>query len=1102
MRYAILGPLEVRQAEGNVPLGGAKQRALLALLLLHANETVSRERLIDELWGPAPPASARHSLEVYVSQLRKLLAGGNGQALATRPQGYVLKLAPEELDLEGFERLAEEGRRLLRKGDAAGAAACLRESLALWRGPPLGDVVFESSAAYEVARLDELRVAALEDRIEADLAVGRHHELVGELERLVGEHPLRERLRGQLMLALYRCGRQAEALDVYRETRRRLVEELGIEPGPELQRLEKAILEQDSALEPPQAPVAPRRLPRGREALPAVVVAALLVTGLALGGFFLFGRGEGGLARIDANAIGFVDPGSGSIRGEVDLGGRATSAAAGFGSVWVTHFSDDRVSRIDLRTRTIRQTLAVGRGPTGIAAGGGGVWSAALDGTVAWIDPAANTVVKTIPVGNGASGVAFGLGAVWVANTSDGTLSRIDPRRGRVTAVIPTGGDPTGVAVADGALWTTNTLDGTVSRINPRTRTVVDTIHVGNGPDAVAAGTGAVWVANSRDGTVSRIDPTTNAVTATTPVGQTPVGLSVTGDSVWVVDAFDGKLTRLEPSTGKIAAVHRLGDAADAVAATADAVWVAAGPAAKAHRGGKAFTEVPIEGSTLNLDNAFAYDSVTLSIVTITGDGLTGFKRAGGSTQLVPDLATTLPAPSDGGRRYTFTLRKGIRYSTGALVRASDFRRAIERDFRLRSAGAFHYTNIVGASKCERQPRRCGLSSGILADDVARTVTFLLDKPDPEFLYKLTLNFAYPVPPGTLDPRALPNGTVAQRPTPGTGPYMVSDVGLNELRLVRNPFFHEWSKAAQPDGYPDQIVMRLRRKLDDAPAIRAVDRGTLDWISWAAPSTVSDLLLHHRSRLRVNPYQATVFMALNTHVPPFNDLRVRRALNYAIDRNVLTERVGGSIVATPTCQVLPPSFPGYHAYCPYRGPDMAKARKLVDASGTRGMMVTVWSLAELGSYTGRYFVSVLRGLGYDARLKTLGYGTYFATIQDSRNKVQIAWDAWIADYSAASNFINTKLSCRSFKRANPGNLNTAGFCDQRIDAQIQRALKLQETDQRAANVLWARIDREITDQAPWVATNNRNFVALLSRRAGNYQFSPQLGMLIDQLWVR
>ncbi|HEX6662611.1 MAG TPA: ABC transporter substrate-binding protein, partial [Gaiellaceae bacterium] len=1044
------------------------------------------------------PASAHHSLEVYVSQLRKLLANGD-QPLSTRPRGYVLNVDADELDLVRFERVTEEGRRALREGNPALASDRLREGLELWRGPPLADLAFESSAAFEVARLEELRLAALEDRIEADLALGRHHGLVGELDRLVGEQPLRERLQGQLMLALYRCGRQAEALDVYRETRRRLVEELGIEPGPELQRLEKAILEQDPALEaPPQAMPPFRR----RNLLPVVVAAALLVAALALGGYFLFGRGEHGLAKIDANAVGLVDPSSGTIRAEVALDDRTTSATAGFGSVWLTHFSENRVSRIDLRTRTVRQTLEVGRGPTGVAVGGGSVWVAALDGTVSWIDPAANTVVKTIRVGNGASGVAFGLGAVWVANTSDDTLSRIDPRQGRVTAVIPAGGDPTGVAVADGALWTTNRVDATVSRIDPRTRAVVDTVHVGNGPDAIVASAGAIWVANSRDGTVSRIDPRTNAVTATTRVGDTPAGLSVAGDAMWVVSEFYGTLSRLDPSTGVVVATHRLGDVVTAVAATRDAVWVAAGPEAKTHRGGTAFTEVPVEGPTLDLDNAFAYDTVTWSIVTSTGDGLTGFKRAGGSTQLVPDLATTLPAPADGGKRYTFTLRKGIRYSTGKPVRASDFRRAIERDFRLGSPGAFHYTKIVGASNCVKRPRRCDLSRGIVVDDAARTITFRLEARDPEFLYKLTFNFAYPVPPGTPDPRKLPNDTLSQRPTPGTGPYLVAGVGRNELRLVRNPFFHEWSKAAQPDGYPNEIVMRLRRTLDDAAAIRAVDRGELDWISWAGPSTISDLLLHHRSRLRVNPYQATVYMALNTHVPPFDDIRVRRALNYAVDRRALVERLGGSVVATPTCQVLPPGFPGYHPYCPYRGADLAKAQRLVDASGTRGMKVTVWSLAEVGPQTGRYFVSLLRSLGYRARLKQLGFGTYFDTIRDSRNNVQIALDFWVADYPAASNFISTLLSCGSFERASPANLNTAGFCNRRIDAQIRRALELQGTDQRAANALWARIDRQITDQAPWVATNNRNFVALLSKRAGNYQFSPQLGMLIDQLWVR
>ncbi len=240
MEFRILGPLEVLHDGRQVDLGGAKQRALLAMLLLHPNEVVSSDRLIDALWEDDAPETGRKALQVYVSQLRKALGK---ERIATRSPGYRIQVEAEELDLIRFERLV-----------AAGQA---REALSLWRGPPLADFAYHRFAHSETERLEELRLACLEDRIETDLAVGRQAVVVGELEALVGRHPLRERLRAQLMLALYRSGRQAEALEVYQDARRALVDELGIDPSRELRELEQAILRQDPALdlEPAAEPV-------------------------------------------------------------------------------------------------------------------------------------------------------------------------------------------------------------------------------------------------------------------------------------------------------------------------------------------------------------------------------------------------------------------------------------------------------------------------------------------------------------------------------------------------------------------------------------------------------------------------------------------------------------------------------------------------------------------------------------------------------------------------------------------------------------------------------------------------------------------------------
>ena len=256
LEFRILGPFEARQDGEVVRIGGPKQRALLAILVLSANQPVSVDRLIEELWSGRPPGSAAHSIEVYVSQLRKAL--GDPAVIVTQRPGYRLQVEPEHIDLHRFESLVAEGRDAVAVGDPEAGAARLREALGLWRGAPLGDFAFETFAQGAIARLEELRLAALEDRIDADLALGRHTQVVGELEGLVSEHTLRERPRGQLMLALYRAGRQAEALEAYAATRAVLVEELGIEPSPALQRLERAILNHDASLEL-GAPAAIRR---------------------------------------------------------------------------------------------------------------------------------------------------------------------------------------------------------------------------------------------------------------------------------------------------------------------------------------------------------------------------------------------------------------------------------------------------------------------------------------------------------------------------------------------------------------------------------------------------------------------------------------------------------------------------------------------------------------------------------------------------------------------------------------------------------------------------------------------------------------------------
>jgi DNA-binding SARP family transcriptional activator len=301
MEFRLLGPLEVSDSGQPVPLGGANQRALLALLLLNANRVVSLDHIVYELWGDNPPTTAASRVQVYVTNLRKVLdpgraARGESGMLLTRPPGYMLRVQPEAVDLLLFQELTRQARRVLAADPATGSAR-LGEALALWRGPPLGGVVFEGSGWGEITRLNELHVAALEDRIQCDLDLGRHDSLVEELQTLVVANPTRQRLLGQLMLALYRCGRRSEAIKVYRDGRRILTEDFGIHPGAELQTLERAIRKQDPTLEAPPAPGAAREdtplLARPQRLL---VAGAMVLVLTAFGLIGLFPRsGESGI---------------------------------------------------------------------------------------------------------------------------------------------------------------------------------------------------------------------------------------------------------------------------------------------------------------------------------------------------------------------------------------------------------------------------------------------------------------------------------------------------------------------------------------------------------------------------------------------------------------------------------------------------------------------------------------------------------------------------------------------------------------------------------------------------------------------------------------
>ncbi|HYZ20088.1 MAG TPA: BTAD domain-containing putative transcriptional regulator [Gaiellaceae bacterium] len=709
--FRILGPLEVAHGDRRVELGGRKQRALLAILLLRANEVVSADTLIDELWGHTPPPTATKTLRAHVSRLRKALDGDAG-LLETRGHGYLLKIEPAQLDAERFQRLLEDGRRALARREAESAVAKLDAALALWRGPALADFAYDSFARGEIERLEELRLSAVEERIDAELALGRHGEVVAELETLVARHPLRERLRGQLMVALYRSDRQAEALDVYQRGRRALAEELGLQPSEALQQLERQILEHDPVLAAPARAERPLARAPVRTRLRGVVLAGSLALAAVLGAalFQLTRDGTDAATQgTDLSAVGVLDAGKHEVRDRIPLGAAPstvatppTAIAAGLGFVWAASADSSSVVVVDPTTKTVRDTIAVESAPGGIAIGGGWVWvTNSLTGTVSQISPQTLSVVQTVPVGNGPTGIAAGNGQVWVANTSDHTVSKLRARDGKPLGTFPAGPDPGAVALGEGALWVASKLSAAVVKVSPKSGEVLDRIAVGHGPAGVAVGAGSVWVANSLSGTVSRLDPRTGDVRGTVEIGPSADAVAIASGDVWVASGLGRAVSRVRD--GRATTVD-VGDRPTALAAGDGTVYVALRPSGASHAGGtlRVLSSSPMPR---HIDTATAYAPELWTTLALTNDGLVGWRRVGGQagTEMVPDLAVSLPTVSDDGRTYTFQLRRGVRYSNGQLLKASDVRYSLERvytpydtDFVAKRVGNYQHHPLWG----------------------------------------------------------------------------------------------------------------------------------------------------------------------------------------------------------------------------------------------------------------------------------------------------------------------------------------------------------------------------------------------------------------------
>ncbi|RUX27170.1 ABC transporter substrate-binding protein [Mesorhizobium sp. M7A.F.Ca.US.011.01.1.1] len=548
------------------------------------------------------------------------------------------------------------------------------------------------------------------------------------------------------------------------------------------------------------------------------------------------------------------------------------------------------------------------------------------------------------------------------------------------------------------------------------------------------------------------------------------------------------------------------------LAATAAALlagtWLAPAQAEylKEHRGGT--IRLLARSAAGTLDPHINYTDQGWQMYQPIYDGLVAFRKAEGMDgfTIVPDLAEALPQVSNDGKTFTFKLRKGIKFSSGQDLGVKDVVASFQRIFKVSgpTSGTF-YAGIVGADKCLADTKSCTLEGGVVGDEAGGTITININKPDAELLYKLALPHAVVLPADT------PAEDMGSKPIPSTGAYMISAFDPNKgMTVSRNPNFKQWSEEAQPDGYPD--VVQYDFGLSEEAAVTAIQNGEADWMFDALPSDrLGELGSKSMDQLHISPLSAWWYAPLNNRLAPFDNEKARQAVAYAIDRNTLVKLFGGKVLASPVCQVLPPDFPGHEDYCPFTknpgakwsAPDLDKAKQLVEDSGTKGQKVTI--IVEdtaISRSIGVYLQSVLTSIGYVADVKPISSNIQFTYIQNTNNKVQMSVTQWYKDYPAASDFLNILFSCASFREGSDASINIAGFCDKEIDAKMQKALDLGVTDQKAADKMWAEIDRQVTDKAPAVGLFTPKRLDFVSKRLGNFKFNRQFNWMITQSWVQ
>lgn len=568
----MLGAVEATADGKTVDLGSPQQRALLTLLAVRDGAVVPVEAIIDALWPEDPPASAAKVVQTYVSRLRKSLGD---HAIERRGNGYALNRASAEVDSVRFEELVRT-----KEYDAG---------LELWRGPALADVTTAPPLRQEAERLEELRLRALEERFDTELAAGRPGAVVADLQALVAAHPLREGLVARLMLAFYGAGRQAEALETYRAARSTLVEEVGLEPGDELKELERRILARDPALKsspsagPAEQAAETQPIRRPRRVVPILALTVVVVAAAAAAAAFAFDRGSTHTVVPVANSIIRIDPKTNRVVEDIRVGREPSGIVATHGAVWVANEQDRTLTRFDTRTHH-EDTIGGLRGVGFVTSDQhGNIYASGWDYPYVWlIDPKSVERVATFRVRSRAVGMAVGGGSLWVVDRLVNGVTRIDLARPRKLGFVRVGADPLVTVFGYGALWVANSDDGTVSVIRPGIPKA-QTIPVLSKPFGIASGYGSIWVGSYGFSTVVRIDPELRRVVkkiSVAPPGYNESGLynvAAGAGGIWAVNAETNDIARIDPRTNRVVAHIKLPVSPRVVSVDGNQVWVSVG---------------------------------------------------------------------------------------------------------------------------------------------------------------------------------------------------------------------------------------------------------------------------------------------------------------------------------------------------------------------------------------------------------------------------------------------------------------------------------------------------------------------------------------------